>query len=421
MPSYLEQFNQSDKTTDNQSASSLSQSINFGDHNFARSTDSSAQVNGNTLSFGDADYGSFAQPASMKSGFGQSESSSSPGFSPENGNGTVIVTSSESTGNNGSDSTTPPIQNPGGFGYGNPGGGTGSDGGAGGTGSGGGEGGYGGGSGGGAGGDGGGSGGGGGNDTEPRSTQVLLKEGQLDMEVNNDKGHLDGHYGDLSKQLLGIAKQDQADVTKNGGDLTQGQQKQLDQQEQHVQNEISKYDPNTVEPPPIPTPGPVTGPVPPGPGGELPPGPGGELPPGPGGELPPGPGGELPPGPGGELPPGLGGELPPTVPPFQGPGGEIPPTTPGSTTGSGSELQTGQSDGSSLTSGLSTTGNLMADGAGLSNFQNSGSTDTGTAAMNDILNSANGTLQGQVNQELNMYQTEFHGENVYQFLGISQD
>jgi len=69
MSPHLEQVSTSDRTSENQATSSfLSQSINFADHNFAGSHDSTAKLNGNILSFGNPNYGSFAQPTDCSSG-----------------------------------------------------------------------------------------------------------------------------------------------------------------------------------------------------------------------------------------------------------------------------------------------------------------------------------------------------------------
>jgi hypothetical protein len=63
MSPHVEQSNTSDRIAEKQpTSSSLSQSINFADHNFAPSIDSTAKLDGNTLSFGNPNYGIFAKP-----------------------------------------------------------------------------------------------------------------------------------------------------------------------------------------------------------------------------------------------------------------------------------------------------------------------------------------------------------------------
>jgi hypothetical protein len=80
------------------------------------------------------------------------------------------------------------------------------------------------------------SGGGGGGSfaqNHPRRAEVLGRDNNLNNQLTADKGNLDGHYGQLSREDSAIF---------NGGYITKGEQNQLNREENHVQNQINRDD-----------------------------------------------------------------------------------------------------------------------------------------------------------------------------------
>lgn len=73
----------------------------------------------------------------------------------------------------------------------------------------------------------------------PRRAEVMKRDRHLAGQTNKDYGHLSGHYNQLQKQDAGIRAQTRADMQKNGGYLTKGQQKQINGEEHTLRSEIS--------------------------------------------------------------------------------------------------------------------------------------------------------------------------------------
>jgi hypothetical protein len=74
----------------------------------------------------------------------------------------------------------------------------------------------------------------------PRRAEVLHRDNQLQKQTNNDKGHLEGHYGQISREDNSIRRQEQNDSRINGGYITKGQQNHLNQEENGVQRQIDR-------------------------------------------------------------------------------------------------------------------------------------------------------------------------------------
>ena len=74
----------------------------------------------------------------------------------------------------------------------------------------------------------------------PKRAQVLHRDNQLQKQANNDKGHLEGHYGQITREDQSIRRQEQNDARINGGYITKGQQNHLNQEENGVQRQIDR-------------------------------------------------------------------------------------------------------------------------------------------------------------------------------------
>ena len=74
----------------------------------------------------------------------------------------------------------------------------------------------------------------------PRRAEVLGRDNALKNQLNNDKGHLDGQYGDLMKDDASIRRQEQSDAKANNGHITKREQNKLNHEENQLQNQINK-------------------------------------------------------------------------------------------------------------------------------------------------------------------------------------
>lgn len=74
----------------------------------------------------------------------------------------------------------------------------------------------------------------------PVRKEVLRRDSNLNHELNYDRGHLSGHYGQLKAEDAGIRRQEQFDAAMNGGHLTRGETAQLNREENHVQRQINR-------------------------------------------------------------------------------------------------------------------------------------------------------------------------------------
>ncbi len=72
----------------------------------------------------------------------------------------------------------------------------------------------------------------------PRRAEVLGRDRNINNRINQDRGQLGGHYGQLERQDQSIHNQEQRDARINGGYITPGQQQHLNQEENHVNREI---------------------------------------------------------------------------------------------------------------------------------------------------------------------------------------
>ncbi len=77
-------------------------------------------------------------------------------------------------------------------------------------------------------------------DNHPRRSEVLARDNNLNYQINKDRGHLDGQYGNLEQQQRSIRQQEQSDARANGGYITQQQQQQLNQEENQLHQQINQ-------------------------------------------------------------------------------------------------------------------------------------------------------------------------------------
>jgi hypothetical protein len=73
----------------------------------------------------------------------------------------------------------------------------------------------------------------------PRRAEVLRRDARLNNTINRDFGHLNGHYGQLKREDSAIRQQEQAEARFNGGHITKPEQRQLNQEENGVRNQIN--------------------------------------------------------------------------------------------------------------------------------------------------------------------------------------
>ena len=73
------------------------------------------------------------------------------------------------------------------------------------------------------------------------ASEVANRDAVLQNEIANDQGRLGGQYGRLSQQDRAIRNQEQRELARNGGYLTNGQKRQLNAEENNLQRQIN-YD-----------------------------------------------------------------------------------------------------------------------------------------------------------------------------------
>jgi hypothetical protein len=66
----------------------------------------------------------------------------------------------------------------------------------------------------------------------------LHRDNNINNRINQDKGNLGGHYGQLERQDQSVQRQEQRDARINGGYITPGQQAHLNGEENHINNEV---------------------------------------------------------------------------------------------------------------------------------------------------------------------------------------
>ena len=77
-------------------------------------------------------------------------------------------------------------------------------------------------------------------ENHPRRAEVMHRDRQHQNELNAEKGHLNGHYRQLSREDRRIAHQQRRDARMNGGHITRGEQHQLNREENHEQRQINR-------------------------------------------------------------------------------------------------------------------------------------------------------------------------------------
>jgi predicted nucleic acid-binding Zn-ribbon protein len=72
----------------------------------------------------------------------------------------------------------------------------------------------------------------------PRRAQVLNRANHEAARINTNRGHLNGHYNQLSKEDNHIRRQEQRDARANGGHITKQEQNKLNHEENRLNNQI---------------------------------------------------------------------------------------------------------------------------------------------------------------------------------------
>jgi chemotaxis protein histidine kinase CheA len=74
----------------------------------------------------------------------------------------------------------------------------------------------------------------------PARAEVLGRDANLNKQINQDKGDLSGHYGQLRSEDNAIRRQEQIDAARNGGHLTGQEYKQLNGEENGLSRQVSR-------------------------------------------------------------------------------------------------------------------------------------------------------------------------------------
>jgi hypothetical protein len=74
----------------------------------------------------------------------------------------------------------------------------------------------------------------------PGRAEVLGRDSGLNNRINQDKGDLNGHYGQLRAEDTSIRRQEQIDAARNGGHLTGQEYRQLNGEENGLSRQISR-------------------------------------------------------------------------------------------------------------------------------------------------------------------------------------
>ncbi len=74
----------------------------------------------------------------------------------------------------------------------------------------------------------------------PRRAEVLHRDHHENRRLNANRGHLDGHYGQLKHEDRAIHRQERRDKNLNGGYITKGQQHHLNQEENRLNRQIRR-------------------------------------------------------------------------------------------------------------------------------------------------------------------------------------
>ena len=72
----------------------------------------------------------------------------------------------------------------------------------------------------------------------PRRAEVLRRDRRLNHRINNNKGNLGGHYGQLKAEDNAIHQQERADKNANGGHITRAEKHQLNKEENALRHQI---------------------------------------------------------------------------------------------------------------------------------------------------------------------------------------
>ncbi|MBS1953696.1 MAG: hypothetical protein JST89_05915 [Cyanobacteria bacterium SZAS-4] len=75
----------------------------------------------------------------------------------------------------------------------------------------------------------------------PRRAEVLSRDANLNRRINNNKGDLGGHYGQLKREDRAIHQQERRMARNNGGYITKSQEHKLNREENHLNQQI-KHD-----------------------------------------------------------------------------------------------------------------------------------------------------------------------------------
>lgn len=74
----------------------------------------------------------------------------------------------------------------------------------------------------------------------PWRAHVLGRDNAMNRQLQNDKGHLGGHYRHLERRDLAIRRQEQRDARQNGGHLTSQEYRHFNREENNLQHQINQ-------------------------------------------------------------------------------------------------------------------------------------------------------------------------------------
>jgi hypothetical protein len=73
----------------------------------------------------------------------------------------------------------------------------------------------------------------------PRSAVALTRDSRLNNEIENERGHLGGQYGNLESENRTLSRQEQYDASNNDGHITRQEQQQLNAEDNRVQRQLN--------------------------------------------------------------------------------------------------------------------------------------------------------------------------------------
>lgn len=77
-------------------------------------------------------------------------------------------------------------------------------------------------------------------ENHPRRVEVLNRDQNLRNDIRQDRGNLGGHYNNLMAQDRRIQRQEQRDARRNGGMITNQEQRRLNREENRLHRNINR-------------------------------------------------------------------------------------------------------------------------------------------------------------------------------------